>query len=502
MTLTQQLPDYVHAACCGLWLHTGEPDEAEREILQLARQHQWQVGVWDVVQGLRLPLAPATAARPETAAGDPLAALRALPALADPQGTTLLLLHQFHAFLKNPEVIQATVNCLLAGKQQRTFLVVLSPLVALPVELEKLFVLLDHPLPDRAQLLHIARELTHDSPDDLPPGAELERVLDAAAGLTRYEAENAFALSLTRHNALRPDCLWELKAGMLAKSGLATLYRGDAKSFDALPGVEHLRQLTRRLLRPDCPVPPKGWLFVGPPNSGKTTVAKAVAADNQLPLILADLPALKAKYVGESEGRLRRFIGLCEAMAPCCVLLDEGEDALAGATAEQAGDSGVSRDQLSTILKWRSESQARVFLMATCNEPERLLQVKQGALFRDGRFDGLVFFDLPGREAKNAVWAQYRRVYQLANVEPNPADEGWTPGNIEVCCQRTVQYQVPLAEAARYVRPTPPEDVERLRAWAAGRCLDASRPGIYQPDTAVPTSRPTSRRVHRGPSSN
>ncbi|MBL8794671.1 MAG: AAA family ATPase, partial [Planctomycetia bacterium] len=352
------------------------------------------------------------------------------------------------------------------------------------------------------QLLSIARDLTNDRPDDLPQGDARERVLDAAAGLTRYEAENAFALSLTRHNALQPECLWELKAGMLAKSGLATLYRGDMKSFDRLPGVEHLRRLTRLLLRPDCPIPPKGWLFVGPPNSGKTTVAKAIAADNHLPLILADLPALKAKYVGESEGRLRRFIGLCEAMAPCCVLLDEVEDALAGATAEQAGDSGVSRDQLSTILKWRSESAARVFLMATCNEPEKLLQVKQGALFRDGRFDGLVFFDLPGREAKDAVWAQYRRLYRLANAEPDPADEGWTPGNIEVCCQRAVQYQVPLAEAARYVRPTPAEDIERLRTWAAGRCLDAARPGIYRPECTTATTRAVSRRVQRGPSSN
>lgn len=94
---------------------------------------------------------------------------------------------------------------LVAGKQQRTFIVVLSPVVAIPVELEKLMVVIDHQLPDREQLHHIARELTSDSPDDLPKGADLERVLDAAAGLTRYEAEGSFALSLTKHNALRPE---------------------------------------------------------------------------------------------------------------------------------------------------------------------------------------------------------------------------------------------------------------------------------------------------------
>src|SRR5262249_25616809 len=158
---------------------------------------------------------------------------------------------------------------------------------------------------------------------------------------------------------------------------------------------------------------------------------------------------------------------------------DEVEDALAGATSEHTGDSGVSRDQLSTVLKWRSESKAPVFLMATCNEPERLLRVKQGALFRDGRFDGVVFFDLPGREAQDAMWGLSGQGCATPASEPNPADEGWAPGNIEVCCQRAVQYQVPLAEAARYVRPTPADDVERLRAWADGRCLSASAPGIY-----------------------
>jgi len=499
MKLSEQLTDYVHAAYSGLWLVTSEPDEAEREIVQHARRQEWKVAVWDIAGGLRFPNAPQNRST-EVGAGDPLAALRALPALASRNGTALLLLHHFHRFLSNPEVIQTTVSQLIAGKQQRTFVVVLSPVVQIPVELEKLFVVIEHALPDREQLEHIARELTSDQPDDLPQGDELVRVLDAAAGLTRYESEGAFALSLARHNAIRPDVVWELKAQALTKSGLCSLYRGEKKSFDRLCGVDHVRHLTAQLLRPDCPVPPKGWLFVGPPNCGKTSVAKAIAADNNMPLLLADLPSLKAKYVGESEGRVRQLISLCEAAAPCCVLLDEVEDALAGATSGQSGDSGVSRDQLSTLLKWRSESRARVFLICTCNEPQDLLRVKQGALFRDGRFDGMVFFDLPGREVKDGMWALYREVYHIPASEPNPPDDGWAPGNIEVCCQRVVQYRVPLAEAATYVRSTPTEDVERLRAWASGRCLNAAAPGLYR-HAAEETSRPN-RRVQRGPSNN
>ncbi len=149
MTLTEQLTDYVHAAFAGLWVLTQEPDEAEREILQHAHEQQWKVAAWDVANGLRLP-GQAGGPRQESGAGDPLAALRALPALAERDGTALLLLHNFHKFLANPEVIQTAFTRLVAGKQERTFLVVLSPVVQIPVELEKLFVVLEHPLPDRA----------------------------------------------------------------------------------------------------------------------------------------------------------------------------------------------------------------------------------------------------------------------------------------------------------------------------------------------------------------
>ena len=59
MKLTEQLTDYIHAACPGIWIQTLEADEAEREILQHARQKQWKVAVWDVANGLAWPAPPA-----------------------------------------------------------------------------------------------------------------------------------------------------------------------------------------------------------------------------------------------------------------------------------------------------------------------------------------------------------------------------------------------------------------------------------------------------------
>ena len=73
-------------------------------------------------------------------------------------------------------------------------------------------------------------------------------VLDAAAGLTRYEAEGAFSLSLVRHGALRPDEIWELKSQMLKKSGLLSLHRGSERFAD-LGGLDALKAFCLRALR-------------------------------------------------------------------------------------------------------------------------------------------------------------------------------------------------------------------------------------------------------------
>ena len=167
------------------------------------------------------------------------------------------MVHNFHRFLHNAEVVQTTFSQLVLGKQQRTFLVVLSPIVQVPVELEKLFVVIEHALPDRAQLRQIAQELTTDDPTSMPKGEDLERVLDAAAGLTRYEAEGAYSLSIARHNAIRPQAIWDLKVQTLKKGGLLTLHRGQ-ESFANLGGLQSLKDFCRRALQPGRSVKPAG----------------------------------------------------------------------------------------------------------------------------------------------------------------------------------------------------------------------------------------------------
>ena len=100
---------------------------------------------------------------------DPLAAIRSINALASADSSAVLVLTNFHRFLSSPEIVQALARQITVGKANRTFLVVLSPVVSVPVELEKLFVVVEHDLPSREQLEEIARGIATED-GELPEG--------------------------------------------------------------------------------------------------------------------------------------------------------------------------------------------------------------------------------------------------------------------------------------------------------------------------------------------
>jgi SpoVK/Ycf46/Vps4 family AAA+-type ATPase len=495
MMLTEQLIDYVHAAFSGIYVVTQEADEAEGEIAALCREKEWKLAVWDVASGLRVLSQPGTF-RGDVQPGDPLAVLRAVPALADHDGTALVLLHNYNRFFGNPEVVQTAFTQLVAGKRQRTFLVVLAPVVQVPVELEKLFVVIEHQLPDRAQREEIARGVTAENPDEMPDGDELQRVLDDAAGLPRYEAEGAFALSLTRHNALRPGSIWELKAQALKKNNLLTLHRGGER-FDDLGGLSNLNQFCARALRPGRGVKPRGVLLLSPPGCGKSAFCKALGNETSRPTLLLDVGALMGSLVGQTEQNARQALKVADAMSPSALFCDEIEKALSGVGS--SGDSGVATRLFGTMLSWLSDHTLDVFFVATANDISKL----PPEFARAERFDGVFFLDLPTGDEKNAIWDMYRRQYGIPESQARPDDTSWTGAEIKSCCRLAALLDVPLTQAAHNVVPvavTAAEQVERLRAWASGRCLSASAPGVYRREgEAAPKS---SRRVQRGGNNN
>jgi hypothetical protein len=475
VTLTERLSESIRACFTGLWVHSHEHADALQEIQLLARQANWRIATWDLsAEGMTAP--------------DPLSAVRSLSQLAQPGGTTLLVLQNFHRFLQSAEVVQTLSRQILAGRQNRCFLIVLSPVVSIPVELEKLFLVIEYDLPSREQLEEIARGIGTES-GDLPSGPELQTLLDAASGLTRYEAEGAFSLSLVRQGRITPETVWELKSQTLHKSGLLTLYRGQ-ESFESLGGIAALKAFCRRsLLQSRSLTRPRGVLLLGVPGTGKSAFAKALGTETGRPTLCLDVGSLMGSLVGQSEQNIRQALRIADAMAPCVLFIDEVEKALSGVGG--SGDSGVSSRLFGSLLTWMNDHTSDVYLVATCNDISRL----PSEFSRAERFDGIFFLNLPGQAERDAIWRLYLTQFGLDPQQARPDDQQWTGAEIRACCRLSALLDLPLVQAAQNVVPvavTAAESVERLRTWASGRCLSADQPGIYR---AEGDSKPVRRKV-------
>lgn len=472
MPLLETLAEYLRAAFSGIYLATFEPEEALREIQELCQRESWQLATWDIDGGFALP----EQGSPPQGGIDPLAALRNLPTMATPQGTALLVLKNFHRFLNSAEIVQALQNQLSAGKSSRTFVVILAPIVQLPAELERQFVILHHDLPSRNQLRAIARELVSDDPTAFSQSQDDRALLDAAVGLTRYEAEAAFALSLARHGELRPDAVWEIKAQSLKKQNLLTLSR-ERETFAQLGGLDALKEFCRRALGTSSPHRARGALLLSPPGCGKSSFCRALGQEVGRPVLSLDLGRVMGSLVGESERNIRQALQIAEAMAPSILFVDEIEKGLSGVNA--SGDSGVSTRLFGNLLTWLSDHESDVFFIATANNIRRL----PPELTRAERLDGVFFVELPTSAQRQAIWTLYRDIYQIPGEEVTPADQSWTGAEIKSCCRLASLLGISLATAAQNVVPvsvTSAESIEELRSWASGRCLSADYPGIYQ----------------------
>ncbi len=171
MSLTKRLTELVRAAFTGIYIVSHEHDDAMTEITALCAEQGWSLASWDVDRGL------VTGGQPAPGSGDPIAAIRSINALAKPDSSGLLVLPNFHRMLNGAEVVQALAHQVQRGKDNRTFVLVLAPLVQLPPELERQFVLIEHDLPGREQLRSIAQGIATED-GEMPADEDLDRLLD------------------------------------------------------------------------------------------------------------------------------------------------------------------------------------------------------------------------------------------------------------------------------------------------------------------------------------
>jgi ATP-dependent 26S proteasome regulatory subunit len=496
--LKQKVKEAIAAAFSGILIRSYEHEDATREIAEACKEQGWTLLTWDAEFGTRQPN---TSGGLETIVGDtaPWTALQTLRSVkTDDDSRAILVMRNVHPLVSdttsgrilNPGLLQALQHTIEVGAADGKHVVVLSyDTIAIPIELEKMLYVLDHDLPDPGELWELLRNV-EENEDNLPAkdSPEGQLLIDAAAGLTRLEASGAFAMSLARHQRIRPDTLWELKSNMLKKMGLLELVKPKT-GFDMLGGLNHLKEFTLRSIQSphkSKAVRSKGVLVIGLPGTGKSAFAKALGKETGLPVVLMDIGSLMGRYIGQTEERTRRALRTIDAMAPCILFVDELEKAMAGAGGG-SNDSGVSDRMFGTFLTWLNDHETEVFTVGTCNDIRRLMAASQGAFSRAERFDGVFFVDLPSREQKDQIWdiwvANYRKHGLTdAQSEDRPDDAEWTGAEISACCRQATLHGLSLVDAAALVVPvakTASEQIDALKEWAHHRCLSADYRGTF-----------------------
>ncbi|MDT7860769.1 MAG: CDC48 family AAA ATPase [Saccharolobus sp.] len=183
--------------------------------------------------------------------------------------------------------------------------------------------------------------------------------------------------------------------------------------------------------------PPKGILLFGPPGTGKTMLAKAVATESGANFIAVRGPEILSKWVGESEKAVREIFRRARQTAPCVIFFDE-IDSIAPMRGF-AHDSGVTERIVNQLLAEMDGIQPlnRVVVIAATNRPDIL----DPALLRPGRFDRLIYVPPPDEKARLEILKIYVRslpIDSTVNLEELAKKlEGYTGADIEALARET-----------------------------------------------------------------
>ncbi len=493
-----------------LWIVTREEARVERFLVEAAASAGYVSRTWDVSQGG----AEVTGKKVVGCTQDPGEALGYISRRASgedrtiPQDRCVWVMRDLPVWLAGVpgaaalRSLRNLARSLPAEPRERAqAIVILTPSTDVPPELAGHATVIEWPLPDRDEVAAILDAQIEALPDEMKgtaaPNGTRDAAIDAAVGLSGEEAAACYAKSLIQLRRIDPAAVAQEKKRVITRERVLEWYDPLPGGLDAVGGLDALKAwLVSRSLayspkaRAYGLPAPKGTLVAGIPGTGKSLTAKAVATAWGVPLLKLDLGALKSKFVGESEGNLRRAFKVIEAIGRCVVWIDEIEKAMQGATSGSA-DGGVSSDALGAILSWMQERKNEAFVIATANDVESL----PPELLRKGRFDEVWWVDLPTAAERVAILNASFKTFDRGHLPGLGFDLASVAGAMDGFTGSEIAALVPeamftafadgareiteddLIKAAKTVTPlskTAAEKIARLRKWAEGRARSAT----------------------------
>ena len=496
MNASQEIEVLIRAKYPILYIVSWEEKRVEEALLKVCGSLNRTLHTWSVTQGMKPEVSrPGSAAKTTTLPSE----LEALAVVHGAPEYTVFLLKDFHPYMKDYRVIRLLRDLAIKLRGRAETLILMGPTLNLPLELEKDITVIDFELPVAAEIegmLDRVIAAVRDNPnvDSKLDPVQRESLVKSAQGLTQDEIESVFARSLVERKRFDLDVVLEEKKQIIRKSGLLEYYAPDSQIKD-VGGLELLKDWLDKRAQSftdsarEFGIPaPKGILLLGVQGCGKSLVAKAIAAQWNLPLLKLDVGRIFGSLVGQSEENIRRAIDVAESVAPCILWADELEKGFAGVSGGGVSDSGTTARVFSTFLTWMQEKTAPVFLMATANDVSSL----PPEMLRKGRFDEIFFVDLPDSPEREQIFGIHlkkrKRDVSKFNLKAlAKATDGFSGAEIEQVivsslyvafeAKRELMQKDLIAEAKAVVPLSVMmrEEIDELRTWAEMRTRPASK---------------------------
>lgn len=492
--MKEELNILVQAQYPLIYLITPEEERAEQAIAKIARDNAEykQVFVWTVTRGMVEYGQARQATQHNTVS--PEAAIEWTIRQKD---GGIFIFKDLHPFLDGPVITRWLRDAIASFKGSNKVIILMSPLQTVPIELEKEVVVLDYPLPNLSELNQVLSERLDKTRGNRLDTETREKLLKAALGLTKDEAEKVYRKAQVKAGKLTEsevEIVLSEKKQLIRRNGILEYIEED-ETLNSVGGLEELKgwlkqrsnAFTERAREYGLPQP-KGMLILGVPGCGKSLIAKTTSRLWGLPLLRLDMGRVyDGSTVGRSEANLRSALKTAESISPVILFIDELDKAFAGGGGSGDSDGGTSGRIFGSFLTWMQEKKSPVFVMATANRVERL----PGEFLRKGRFDEIFFVDLPNSAEREDIFrihlGKRRSEINRFDLEQlTKVSDGFSGAEIEQAiiaamydafAQDREFTQLDIIAAIKATLPlsrTMTEQVTALRDWARQRARPAS----------------------------
>ncbi len=396
MDIAREIEVLIRAKFPIIYLVSWEEARVQTTLEELAKKLHRTLYSWSITQGIKPPLKSRTngssSLPPE---------LDILLNIQVSEEFTIFLLKDYHPYLRDVRSVRILRDLASKLREKTQTLILVSPSLYLPNELEKDITVIEFPLPEVKEINEQLDQILEAVSENPNINTELskekrELIVHSALGLTLEEIQSSFARSFVEKKCLDISVVLEEKKQIVRKSGLLEYYPA-TEDLSSVGGLDLLKDwllkrkasFSEEARKFGIPIP-KGLLMLGVQGCGKSLVARTIASHWNLPMLKLDVGRIFGSLVGQSEENIRRAIRIAESVAPCILWADEFEKGFAGMSGG-VSDSGTTARVFATFLTWMQEKTKPVFLVATANDVSAL----PPEILRKGRFDEIFFIDLP-----------------------------------------------------------------------------------------------------------